>query len=50
MMVEGDKMRLWLPAKLAFGEPRPDEPNPPPFGPPLGPIVIDVELVKILTR
>jgi FKBP-type peptidyl-prolyl cis-trans isomerase len=46
-MVEGDKWRLWLPGKLAFGELRPGQ-EPLPFGPPPGPVVFDVELVKIL--
>jgi peptidylprolyl isomerase len=46
-MVEGDKWRLWLPGKLAFGEARPGE-DALPFGPPTGPVVFDVELVKIL--
>jgi FKBP-type peptidyl-prolyl cis-trans isomerase len=49
-MVEGDKWRLWLPGNLAFGERRPGQPGQeaPPFGPPLGPVVFDVELVEIL--
>jgi FKBP-type peptidyl-prolyl cis-trans isomerase len=46
-MVEGDKWRLWLPGKLAFGELRPGQ-EALPFGPPPGPVVFDVELVKIL--
>jgi FKBP-type peptidyl-prolyl cis-trans isomerase len=46
-MVEGDKWRLWLPGKLAFGELRPGQ-EVLPFGPPPGPVVFDVELVKIL--
>ncbi|HEX4406744.1 MAG TPA: FKBP-type peptidyl-prolyl cis-trans isomerase [Polyangia bacterium] len=46
-MVEGDKWRLWLPGKLAFGDLRPGQ-EPLPFGPPPGPVVFDVELVKIL--
>jgi len=49
LMVEGDKSRLWIPAKLANGEPRPND-DAPPFAAPLGPLVIDVELVKILSR
>jgi FKBP-type peptidyl-prolyl cis-trans isomerase len=48
MMVPRDKMRLWIPGKLANGEPRPVE-DAPPFGMPLGPLVIDVELVAILS-
>jgi FKBP-type peptidyl-prolyl cis-trans isomerase len=46
-MVEGDKWRLWLPGKLAFGELQPGQ-EAMPFGPPPGPVVFDVELVKIL--
>lgn len=46
-MVEGDKWRLWLPGKLAFGELAPGE-EPLPFGPPPGPVVFEVKLVKIL--
>jgi peptidylprolyl isomerase len=46
-MVEGDKWRLWLPGKLAFGDLRPGQ-EALPFGPPPGPVVFDVELVKIL--
>lgn len=46
-MVPGDKWRLWLPGKLAFGELAPGQ-EPLPFGPPPGPVVFDVELVKIL--
>jgi peptidylprolyl isomerase len=46
-MVEGDKWRLWLPGKLAFGELAPGQ-EPLPFGPPPGPVVFDVELLKIL--
>jgi peptidylprolyl isomerase len=46
MMVEGDKWRLWLPGKLAFGDLPPGQERLP-FGPPPGPVVMDVELVKI---
>jgi FKBP-type peptidyl-prolyl cis-trans isomerase len=46
-MVEGDKWRLWLPGKLAFGELQPGQ-EALPFGPPPGPVVFDVELIKIL--
>jgi FKBP-type peptidyl-prolyl cis-trans isomerase len=46
-MVEGDKWRLWLPGKLAFGELQHGE-EAPPFAAPRGPVVFDVELVKIL--
>jgi peptidylprolyl isomerase len=48
LMVEGDKMRLWIPGKLANGDPKPNDESPP-FAPPLGPLVIDVELVAILS-
>jgi len=41
LMVEGEKRRLWIPAKLAYGE------NPPP-GAPAGTLVFDVELFKIV--
>jgi peptidylprolyl isomerase len=47
LMVEGDKWRLWLPGKLAFGELQPGA-EVMPFGPPPGPVVYDVELLKIL--
>lgn len=47
-MVEGDKWRLWLPGKLAFGEQPPPGQDVLPFGPPPGPVVFDVELVKLL--
>jgi FKBP-type peptidyl-prolyl cis-trans isomerase len=43
-MVQGEKRRLWIPGKLAFGEPTPDEP-PAEDGPPRGMLVYDVELV-----
>jgi len=46
-MVEGDKWRLWLPGRLAFGDLQPGQ-EALPFGPPPGPVVFDVELVKIL--
>jgi FKBP-type peptidyl-prolyl cis-trans isomerase len=46
LMVEGDKWRLWLPGKLAFGDLAPGQERLP-FGPPPGPVVMDVELVKI---
>jgi FKBP-type peptidyl-prolyl cis-trans isomerase len=47
LMVEGDKWRLWLPGKLAFGDLAPGQ-EAVPFGPPPGPVVFDVELVKLL--
>ncbi len=42
LMVEGDKVRLWLPADLAYGE-KPSRP-----GAPAGDLVFDVELLQIL--
>jgi FKBP-type peptidyl-prolyl cis-trans isomerase len=45
-MVAGEKRRLWIPASLGFGE-LPAEGTPPvPNGPPMGPLVFDVELVS----
>lgn len=41
LMVEGEKRRFWIPAKLAYGE------NPPP-GAPAGMLVFDVELLEIM--
>ena len=41
LMVEGEKRRLWIPGKLAYGD------NPPP-GAPAGTLVFDVELIKIV--
>jgi FKBP-type peptidyl-prolyl cis-trans isomerase len=41
LMVEGEKRRLWIPAKLAYGE------SPPP-GAPAGMLVFDVELLEII--
>ena len=41
LMVEGEKRRLWIPAKLAYGE------SPPP-GAPAGMLVFDVELIQIV--
>ncbi len=40
LMVEGEKRRFWIPAKMAYGE------NPP-SGYPAGTLVFDVELIKI---
>lgn len=47
LMVEGDKWRLWLTGKLGFGELAPGA-EVLPFGPPPGPVVYEVELVKIV--
>jgi peptidylprolyl isomerase len=47
LMVEGERRVLWIPAKLAHGEIIPGQPALP-FEPPRGPVVIDVELLKIL--
>jgi FKBP-type peptidyl-prolyl cis-trans isomerase FklB len=47
LMVEGDQWRLWLTGKLAFGELAPGE-TPLPFGPPPGPVVFEVRLVKLV--
>jgi peptidylprolyl isomerase len=41
LMVEGEQRRLWIPAKLAYG----DTPARP--GAPAGPLVFDVELIEI---
>ena len=46
LMVEGDKLRLWVPGKLAYGDPTPGH-EPLPYEPPPGPVVMDVELIKI---
>ncbi|HEY0711447.1 MAG TPA: FKBP-type peptidyl-prolyl cis-trans isomerase [Polyangia bacterium] len=46
-MTEGTVARLWLPGKLAYGELEPKR-EPTPFDRPRGPVVIDVELVKIM--
>lgn len=41
LMVEGEKRRLWIPAKLAYGD-------SPPAGAPAGTLVFDVELLAII--
>ncbi len=41
LMVEGDKMRFWIPSELAYG----DKPTKP--GAPAGPLVFEVELLSI---
>ena len=41
LMVVGDKVRFWIPGKLAYG----DSPSQP--GAPAGPLVFDVELLAI---
>lgn len=45
LMVVGEKRRLWIPAKLAFG----DTPRPSGYAEVSGDVVIDVELVNIDT-
>jgi hypothetical protein len=45
LMVVGEKRRMWIPAKLAFG----DTQRPSGYAPVSGDIVVDVELVKIDT-
>jgi FKBP-type peptidyl-prolyl cis-trans isomerase len=47
LMVEGDTWRLWLTGKLAFGDLPPGE-TPLPFGPPPGPVVFEVRLVRLV--
>jgi len=42
LMVEGEKRRLWIPAKLAYGE------TPAMPGAPAGDLVFDVELIEIV--
>ncbi len=42
LMKVGDRMRFWIPGKLAYGE-GPPRPN----GPPMGTLVFDVELLSI---
>jgi peptidylprolyl isomerase len=41
LMVQGDKVRFWIPAELAYG----DKPTRP--GAPAGELVFDVELLEI---
>ena len=41
LMVVGDKVRFWIPAKLAYGDAPKDQ------GTPAGPLVFDVELLGI---
>ena len=41
LMVEGEKRRLWIPGKQAYGD------SPPP-GAPAGTLVFDVELLEIV--
>jgi FKBP-type peptidyl-prolyl cis-trans isomerase len=43
LMVEGDKLRVWLPGRLGYGDPIPGQ-DQLPFAPQLGPLVIDMEL------
>lgn len=49
LMVEGERRVLWIPAALANGEIVPGQPALP-FEPPKGPLVFDVELLKILDQ
>lgn len=41
LMKAGDKIRLWIPSELAYG----DKPKRP--GTPAGPLVFDIELLEI---
>lgn len=41
LMVPGERRKLWIPARLAYGE------NPP-YGAPAGDLIFDVELVEII--
>jgi peptidylprolyl isomerase len=43
LMTKGEKRRLWIPGKLAYGEGARQ-----PGGPPTGPLVFDVELIDII--
>jgi len=47
LMVEGEHTVLYIPGKLAHGDIKPGEVRAP-FDPPAGPVVFDLELVKIL--
>lgn len=47
LMVEGDKMRFWIPGKLAYGEAPAQSTGEPRRGPPLGTLVFDIELLEI---
>jgi len=47
LMVEGETRRFWIPGKLAYGE-KPADGAPAQGGPPLGTLVFDVELLKIV--
>ena len=47
LMVVGEKRRLWIPGKLAYGEKTDDAPAGR-RGVPLGMLVFDVELIEIV--
>lgn len=42
LMTEGQKIRVWIPGRLAYGD------NPERAGVPAGPLVFDVELIEVL--
>ncbi len=44
LMVPGEKRRVWIPGKLAYGEAKGNDPHAQ-FGPPKGTLVFDVELI-----
>ena len=49
LMTKGEKRRFWIPGKLAYGEVKEGTENPHrAFGPPLGTLVFDVELVDFV--
>jgi len=49
LMVEGEKTRFWIPGKLGYGEaPKSGDMPRRMGGPPLGMLVFDVELIKIV--